>query len=303
MKDSNLKNILVGLAIATTVTLWGSAFVGIRISLGSYSPQVIALLRYLTASAGLLIYAVVTRMPLPDLEDIPRLALMGFLGITFYNVALNAGEQTVPAGTASLIIASETIFVALLAAWLLNEKLRGWGWFGIVLSFVGVALIAVEPGEQFGISIHALYILGSSISAAFFLVGQKPLLEKYSALQFTTYAIWLGTIMLLIFTPALVRQLPTAELTDTLAVVYMGIFPGAIGYISWAYVMSKRPASTSSSFLYLIPIVATLIGWLILGELPRSIAFLGGALILAGVILVNSIGREKVEEEYITPAS
>lgn len=286
------RNWPVILAIITTVSLWASAFVGIRISLGSYSPQGIALLRYLTASLVLLIYALVTRMPLPDLRDIPRLALMGFLGITIYNVALNAGEQSVPAGTASLIIASETIFVALLAAWLLGERLKFWGWFGILVSFAGVALISIEPGERLGISIHAIYIVIASISAAFYLVGQKPLLKKYSPLQFTTYAIWLGTIFLLVFTPSLVQQFPTAAWGDTLAVIYIGIFPGAIGYFSWAYVMSKMPANQASSFLYLIPLVATLIAWQILGELPRPVAFIGGALILGGVILVNANGSE-----------
>ncbi len=271
--------------------LWASAFAGIRAGLRSYSPQSVALLRYLTASLVLLIYAVITKMPLPRRRDLPGLALAGFLGFSFYNVALNIGEQSIPAGTASLIIASSPIYVALFATLFLHERMRWVSWLGILISFVGVAVITLEPGAGLQISPSALLVLVAALVQAIYNVSQKPYLRRYTPLQFTACAIWFGTLFLLVFTPDLLHQLPAASMESTLAVIYMGIFPGAIGYLGWSYVFSRVPASRAGSFLYMVPAVAILIAWLWLGELPAPTALLGGALILTGIVLVNIIGR------------
>jgi drug/metabolite transporter (DMT)-like permease len=281
------------LVVACTVVLWASAFAGIRAGLQSYTPQSVALLRYLTASAVLLVYAVLTRMPLPRRRDLPGLALAGFLGFTLYNVALNIGEQSIPAGTASLIVASAPIYVALFATLALHERLKLWGWLGILLSFAGVAIVTIKPGAGLQISPSALLVLGAALTQAVYSVGQKPYLQRYSPLQFTACAIWFGTLFLLIFTPDLLRQLPSASSSSTQAVIYMGVFPGAIGYLGWSYVLSHIPASRAGSFLYMVPAAAIIIAWFWLGEVPAPSALLGGVLILAGIVLVNVIGKAR----------
>jgi drug/metabolite transporter (DMT)-like permease len=278
--------------VGLTVTFWASAFAGIRAGLRSYTPENVALLRYLVASGALALYAMVIKMPLPEWRDVPGIALTGFLGFAFYNVALNFGEQKIPAGTASLIVASAPIFVALLAGRFFQEKLKVSAWIGIGLSFIGVAVISLEHKGGFQLSLSALIVLAAALAQSIYTVSQKPYLKKYTPLQFTAYAIWAGTLFLLVFTPGLVRQMQTATLQSTLAVVYMGIFPGAIGYTCWSYVLSRLPASRAGSFLYLIPAVAILIAWLWLGEFPDLFALFGGLLILAGVVLVNVISRK-----------
>jgi drug/metabolite transporter (DMT)-like permease len=90
----------------------------------------------------------------------------------------------------------------------------------------------------------------------------------------------------------LLEELRTAPLHVTLAATYLGIFPGVLGYVSWAYALSRLPASTAASFLYLVPIVASGIAWVWLGEVPVPFALLGGVFVLAGVILVNTRGRK-----------
>jgi drug/metabolite transporter (DMT)-like permease len=279
------------LAVIFTVVLWASAFAGIRAGLRSYSPESVALLRYLTASAALAVYALVTRMPLPARKDLPGIALMGFLGFTFYNVALNAGEQQIPAGTAALIVATAPIFVALLARIFFHEHLKAIAWVGILISFVGVGIISFESQGGFQLSFAALLVLSTAISSSIYSVAQKSYLKRYSPLQFTAYAIWAGTAFLLVFTPGLVSQIQTATTEATLAVIYMGIFPGVIGYACWAYVLSRIPAAKAGSFLYLVPPTATLIAWIWLGELPAVTALIGGVFVLGGVIIVNLIGR------------
>jgi drug/metabolite transporter (DMT)-like permease len=275
------------MAIAVTVVLWASAFAGIRAGLRAYSPQSVALLRYLTASVVLAIYALATKMPMPHPRDWPGIAVSGFVGFTIYNVALNVGERTIVAGTASLIIASAPVYVALLAVAFLHERLRALAWVGVAVSFVGAAVVAVEPDQGIQLSPSALIVLAAAVAQAIYSVSQKPYLKRYSPLQFTACAIWAGTIFLLIFAPELSKQISVAPVDATLSVVYMGIFPGVIGYVSWSYVLSRIPAARAGSFLFLIPVVAIAIAWLWLGELPALSALIGGVLIFAGIVLVN----------------
>jgi drug/metabolite transporter (DMT)-like permease len=270
--------------------LWASAFVGIRAALQSYSPQSIALFRYLIASVVMIVYALFTRMPLPKKHDLPLIALLGFLGFAVYNVALNAGENEIPAGTASFIISFDPIFMALLAFLIQKEHLTKWGWGGILLSFGGVALISFTQGSGLALTSAALLVLLAAFSKSLYSIGQRRLLKTYGPLQFVTYAIWAGTLFLLVFTPGLLSDLRQSDLRPTLAVIYMGIFPGALGYLAWSTVLSRLPSSVAASFLYLVPLFTILIAWVWLGELPHITSLFGGLLILAGTIIVNRWG-------------
>jgi len=286
-KSQFLANGPVIAAIAITVVTWASAFAGIRAGLASFSPQSVALLRYATASILLALYALITRAPFPHLRDWPALALLGFIGFSLYNVALNSGETQVAAGTASLIVASAPIFVAILASLFYREQMTLISWAGIALSILGVAFISVDVGTGLDISPSALLILAAAIAQAIYTVSQKPLLSRYSPIQLTSAAIWAGTFFLLWFLPGLLQDFQHATPSATAAVVYMGIFPGALGYVCWAYVLSRLPASRAGTFLYLVPAVALLIAWLWLGERPEVTALLGGVFVVLGVIVVN----------------
>jgi len=282
-------------ALAFALVIWASAFAGIRAGLRAYSPANLAILRFLVASLVLAIYAGIAHFRRPELRDIPGLVLTGAIGITFYNLALNYGETRVTAGAASLLIASTPVWTALGARLWLHEKLTAIGWCGVFVSFAGVALISIGEGGgiHFSFSLQALVILAAAVANALYIILQKHYLGRYSALEFTAYAMWFGTALMLPFGNGLMHTVRTVPAPVTLAVVYLGIFPGALAYVAWAYVLSHGAAGRTATLLYVIPIVAIGIAWIWLGEVPRPISLVGGAVALGGVVLVNTVGRKK----------
>ena len=288
-------------ALSFALVVWASAFAGIRAGLRAYSPANLAILRFLVASLVLAIYAGIAHFRRPELRDIPGLILTGAIGITFYNLALNYGETRVTAGAASLLIASTPIWTALAARFWLHEKMTVTGWCGVFVSFAGVVLIASGEGGGIRLSPQALIILAAAVTSAIYMILQKHYLGRYSALEFTAYSIWFGTALMLPFGNGLAHTLRTAPLSATLPVVYLGIFPGALAYVSWAYVLSHGAAGRTATLLYVIPIVAIGIAWIWLGEIPKLISLVGGAIALGGVLMVNTIGKRKVEGTVLVP--
>ncbi|MCB1827625.1 MAG: DMT family transporter, partial [Coxiellaceae bacterium] len=252
-------------ALATTIFFWSSAFVGIRIGLHDYSPGALALLRYLTASIAIIpvYFSLKNRVTLRS-KDLFAFLIVGASGFTIYNIALNHGEVTVPAGIASFIVGLIPVFTMLLAITFLNERVHARGWVGVSISFLGVVLIAV--GEHAGIKFDmgVLYNLIAAIAASIYAVMQKPLLKRYPPLQVGAIAIWIGTILLLFYTKDLYLQIKSASADATIAAIYMGIFPGVTAYMAWSYALSRVPACQASTAIYTMPIVTTFMAYLYL---------------------------------------
>jgi drug/metabolite transporter (DMT)-like permease len=278
-------------SILATLVLWASAFAGIRAALEAYPPGELAFLRFVVASLVMGIYVAIARPPLPARRDIPAFLVLGFLGVTTYHLCLNYGEQTVTAGAASLLVASNPVFVALLAGPVLGERLRPWGWAGIGVAFAGVAVVALGEGGGVRFDPRAFVILLAALAGALYFVYQKPYLVRYGPLPFTAYAIWAGTLFLAVYLPGTLRILPHASIDATLAVVYMGIFPGAAAYVTYTYALSRAPAPLVSSFLYLLPVLAIFIAWVWRHEVPGLLSLVGGAVAVGGVVIVNTRGR------------
>ncbi len=271
------------------IILWASAFPGIRAGLDGYSPGSLALLRFLVASLCML----VMQLTLPkkvsmSWVDRGYLILIGMFGLGIYNIALNYGEIAVPAGIASFIISVSPIVTLIVAAIFLKETITASRLIGMFISMLGIALITLSKTNHFHFQIGFLYVCIAMVIGGIYTVLQKPLLKKYHAITVTSYIIWGATLLLLIYLPAMLQHLHTASFHTTAAVIYLGIFPASAGYLAWSYGLKEMPASQAVNYLYFMPIIATLIGWIWLGEIPATLALLGGLIALFGVWIAGN---------------
>jgi drug/metabolite transporter (DMT)-like permease len=274
-------------AFGFAVVTWASAFPAIRIALAAYSPSQLAFFRFALAGLVLLGIGAAARLRLPPLRDLVRMALLGTIGIAFYAVALGYGQQQVPAGTASLLIASAPVWMVVIAAAIGRERPGTSALLGIIVSFSGVLAIAAGRGLGFSSAPHTLAVLAAAIAGAVYTIAQKPLVSRHGALRFTIAAALGGALVLLPAAAGLPEAVRAAPASATLAVVYLAIFPGALGYASWSYASARVSASVAGSALYLIPAVSMALSNLLLGEVPSGRALVGGALVLAGVAVVH----------------
>ena len=280
----------VAAARAATVGLWASAFAGIRSGVREFEPGALALFRNSVTALALLGVAAVGRRGvfrrLTGGEWL-RLVAAGVIGIAVYQLSLITGEESVDAGTASLIINTSPIFTALFALAVLREHLGLRGWLGVLLGFAGAALLVTSRHGGAHLALGGLFVLTASLAQAASFILQKPLLARLGPLAVTLWVGVAGALSVTPYAPQLVQDLAHATTPALLAALYLGVFPAAIGNLTWAYALSRLPAGRASTALYLTAPVALLLSWLLLGEQPAAQAFVGGAVVIGSVVLVN----------------
>jgi drug/metabolite transporter (DMT)-like permease len=282
------------MALALTMTLWASAFAVIKSAGSAYGAGELALLRFVVAGVVLGAAAGMMGVKMPRGREAGAFLLTGCLGVAVYHPFLNYGEHVVSAGAASLLINSAPIFTALFAAMFLGERMTVRKGVGIAVSFAGIALIVMgQPGEL-GLRPEAMFIVGSAVCAALYVIVQKRFLPAWRPLEFTLWTVWAGVLELVPwFGLGVFRRVAEAPMRATGEVVYLGVFPAAIAYMAFAYATMRLPAGRVMSFMYLVPALAMLIAWPYLGEVPTGVSLGGGALALGGVALVNTGRKEK----------
>jgi drug/metabolite transporter (DMT)-like permease len=271
-------------AAAVSVLLWASAFVVIRFAGRELAPGPLALARLAVGTLALGALMLWRREPLPRGRALAGAVASGLLWFGLYNVALNAAERRIDAGTASLLVNTAPIFVALLAAAVLRERLSGRLVAGCLVAFTGAALIGL------GVSRHGLaatwgaaLCVIAALAYAVALIAQKPALRSASALSVTWTACFVATLACLPYAGELVDEAGRASTSSLLWAAYLGLGPTAVGFSAWAFALARTDASRLGVTTYLVPPLAVLLGWVALSETPPLLALPGGALCLAGV--------------------
>ena len=275
-------------ATLATVSLWASAFVGIRAASTQLSPEALALGRLAIASIALGLLVLIRREPFPSRRNLPAIAFVGIFWFALYNIALMEGERRVDAGTAAMLVNVGPILIPLLAGVFLREGFPPRLLMGCAVAFIGAVVIGSATSKHgFAPSWGLALCLAAALFYAVAVVAQKPLLSRVSALQITWLAATVGAIACLPFAGVLVNQLPRVH-TDVVGwMAYLALGPMALGFLTWGYALARTTAGRMGSTTYLIPPLAILFGWLLLGETPPALALVGGALCLAGVYIVR----------------
>jgi drug/metabolite transporter (DMT)-like permease len=302
--EAPVDRLAIGAALVTVV-LWASAFVGIRAAAADLSPGSLAFGRLLvgTVALGLLVALRPWQRPAP--RDLALIAASGLVWFALYNVTLNEAERNVDAGTAAMLVNMGPIFIALLAGAFLGEGLPARLLAGCVVAFAGTAIIGVATSAKPVAGGDATWgIVLCVVAAIAYAAGvtlQKPALRRVPPLQLTWLACLTGAIACLPFGPGLVGELGIAAPSSIAWLVYLGLFPTAIAFTTWAFALSRTPAGKLGSTTYLVPPVVIVLGWLVLREVPTPLAIAGGALCIGGVVIARSTGRPWVRSRPVDP--
>ncbi|HDK3654217.1 TPA: DMT family transporter [Staphylococcus aureus] len=271
-----------------TIILWGSAFPMIKIALNDFSAESLSAFRLILATIILLPFVIIKKLPTPELRDIPVIFILGFCGFVIYHTALNFGETLISAGISGILVSTAPIFSSALAYIFLKEHFSKWNWLSSLVAFIGISIISISKDDYTTINVLGVFIiLLASFSESLYFTFQKKYIEKYSFIAFTLYTIMASSPFMLIFIPEIINDIHGATFTSIVSVLYLAIFPTIIPYVLLAYIVKSVGVSDATMSLYLTPIVSLLLSYLLLDELPTTLAIIGGIITLLGVSLSN----------------
>lgn len=292
-------------ALLVTVVLWASAFVGIRAIGDHFSPGALSLGRLVIGALALTVIAWPRREPLPKGRPLALIVLYGVVWFGAYNIALNAAELYLDAGTTALVVNIGPILIALLGGFLLKEGFPRPLLIGMAVAFAGVVLIAVSSNRDSSVETASttgvLLCLVAAVCYAIGALSQKPALAHVSPVMSVWLACLVGAVVCLPFAPQLIDELGKASAGDIGWLLYLGIFPTAIGFSTWSYALKRLSAGQVASTTYLVPAIATLMSWFVLDEVPAALAFVGGGLCLIGVAITRVRRRPAPVPEPAAP--
>lgn len=278
--------------------LWGGNFAALRTLLDRVEPLDVVVIRGVGAAfffALVLLLSGRPRLAMPR-RDALRLVGIGLLGVTILNLAVVFGQARLSAALASLIVTSNPIHTAIISRFLLGEPLGRRKLGGIGLAFVGLVVVLLF-GSADAAALGARELTGVGILAiapfawAFYTVLSKPLLASYPSVHVAAYTTIAGAVPFFALPLARAGTLGRIGGLDGrgwLAALFVTLFSFVLAYILWYRGLRVLSPSQAAVYIYLVPVFGLLSAWLLLGERPTPFLLLGGATILAGVVLTNS---------------
>lgn len=288
-------------SLFVTAMLWGGNFSATKFLLGQLRPLDVIFLRLGAAAVFFLLILLMTRRPLIPMRraDVLRLLAIGVIGVTVMNLAMINGQNMVPAALASLIVTSNPIHTAIISRVLIGEPLTRRKLAGIGLAFLGFLIVLLYgSGSRLGFDSSqlkgVLIVAIAPFSWAFYTVLSKPLLVRYPPVHVAAYSSIAGALGFMVtpfIRPGTISRISDLSAWGWVAALFVSLLGFVLSYVLWYRGLQFLTASQTAVYLYLVPVFGLLSAWLILDERITLYLLLGGATILAGVILTNSARR------------
>jgi drug/metabolite transporter (DMT)-like permease len=291
MRNRTFGGLLPGLVFGSLCFVWGSTWLAIKVGLGSLPPLTFAGIRFIIASSLLAGYVVAKRIELP--RDAGTWRIMIFLSLTQIAVpyALTFwGEQYMTAGLTSLLFATLPFFVVIFAHFMIpGERLTPLKVLALFVCFIGVTIIFYKEliPSLASLSGGIAVIVSAGSAGCANVVGKKYSQSINSAVNLVVQ-MGVGAILLIAAGLLLERGVQmNFGPVSVFAIFYLAVVGSAFGFAALYWLFAHMEVTRTSLFTFITPIVAVILGWLILGENVDINVAIGGCLILVGVILVN----------------
>lgn len=268
----------------------GGTFPIAKIALESFDPFTLAFTRFLIASIVMLVFAKSTgRLHPIERADWGKLFLIGLLAVPLNQLLFLYGLKYTTAGRSALYYGATPVFVFLMALWYLKERATVQKIVGILISFVGVAIILRAGRFDADILLGDILVILAVIAWAAYTILGKPLIRKYGALTVTAWALTVGTLQYLPFGAYFAARFDytSVSVSGWLSLLYIAVLTSVIAYTIWYWALGRMEASKLAIFQNLQPIIAAALAVLLVGESLGVDFYVGGILVVAGVFLTQ----------------
>lgn len=278
-----------------TIVLWASAYIAVRYGAAVFSVYAMTFLRFFASAVTVLVMMPFYKVKRPALRDLPLFFLAALAAYSLYAFLMTLGAQTVTASVASFITAFSPVLTPVFALLFLKEHMRRLQWTSVGIGFLGV-LIMLFSDASFSIQGGVLWVLLSATLFSFYNIIQRKLLKRYTGFEVTAYATIIGALTLLPFLPNAVQEVRVAPIPASLVVVLLGVI-SAVAYIFWAMALKlAHHTAEVTNFMFLTPVLTTIMGFFLIGELPPISTVFGGGLMLLALVLTNLEPKREQED-------
>ena len=269
------------------IFFWATAFVLTKVVLKEVDVTTLGVLRYFFASIIVIFILIKQKISLPKLKDIPAFVFAGFSGYAGYIVFFNMATLLSSPSTLSVINALAPAITAIVAYFIFNEKIKIIGWISMGISFCGILILTLWNGTL-TVNKGVIYMLIGCVLLSLYNISQRYLTKKYSSFDVSMYSMLIGGILLVVYSPSSVRNIFSISFNSLILIIYMSVFPSIISYFFWtkAFEIAKHTTEVTS-FMFVTPVLATFMGMLILGDIPKLSTLIGGVVIILGMIIFN----------------
>ena len=269
------------------IFFWATAFVLTKVVLKEVDVTTLGVLRYFFASIIVIFILIKQKISLPKLKDIPAFVFAGFSGYAGYIVFFNMATLLSSPSTLSVINALAPAITAIVAYFIFNEKIQIIGWISMGISFCGILILTLWNGTL-TVNKGVIYMLIGCVLLSLYNISQRYLTKKYSSFDVSMYSMLIGGILLVVYSPSSVRNIFSISFNSLILIIYMSVFPSIISYFFWtkAFEIAKHTTEVTS-FMFVTPVLATLMGIIILGDIPKLSTLIGGVVIILGMIIFN----------------